>query len=353
MNRGLNKILRFSIITLVLIAGCLKESSIIENNKHVNADTSGAMIEYLQRQKLPALETVEEWENEYSRGIAIKTKHYEIYTTFLEPLVLRQIPGYMESCYRGYNDQFGRLIETENRFKIYLFATRQQWEDFTKTFAGPQASLYCKIKAGAYYLNGSCVAYNIGRERTFSVLGHEGWHQFNRRNFKYRLPSWLDEGIAMLFEVSRYERGKFYFEPDKNFQRRGALKKTLLENKMIPLRELVALNPGEVVGKDEGRAVAAFYSQSYALVRFLREENYGRRLKDYHRILLGGLNGTWPLNEDGKKIASDRNIRLTVSWNRFIGRKLFANYISEDFEDIEKEYLNFCRKIVYHIRLRK
>ena len=96
---------------------------------------------------------------------------------------------------------------------MYLFGQRKQWDDFTSTFAGRQAGLYNKIKAGAYYLNGSCVAYNIGRERTFAVLGHEGWHQFNSRLFKYRLPSWVDEGIAMQFETSRYENGLFYFEP--------------------------------------------------------------------------------------------------------------------------------------------
>ncbi|MHC4123583.1 MAG: hypothetical protein ACYSSI_08435 [Planctomycetota bacterium] len=352
MSTCLNKIFRVSIIAIVLLAGCLKESSTVKSDRPKSTGTYNTIIEYLQQQKLPALESVEEWENEYSPGIAIKTRHYEIYTTLMEPLMLRQVPGYMESCYQGYNGQFPQPIETETKFRVYLFASRQQWEAFTKSFAGPQASIYCKINAGAYYLNGSCVAYNIGRERTFSVLGHEGWHQFNRRNFKYRLPSWLDEGIAMLFETSRYERGKFYFEPGKNLQRLGSLKKTLLENKMIPLRELVGLNPGEVIGKDVG-AVAAFYSQSYTLVRFLREENYGKRLKDYHRMLLGGLNGTWPLSEEGKKIASDRNIRLTVRWNRFVGQKLFAHYVSEDVEDIEEEYLRFCRKIVYRIRLGK
>jgi len=53
------------------------------------------------------------------------------------------------------------------------------------------------------------VVYYIGRERTFSALGHEGWHQFNSRHFKFRLPSWLDEGIAMLFEIHRSEKGFF------------------------------------------------------------------------------------------------------------------------------------------------
>jgi len=195
------------------------------------------------------------------------------------------------------------------------------------------------------------VVYNIGRERTFSVLGHEGWHQFNSRHFKFRLPSWIDEGIAMLFETSRYDKGLFYFEPGKNMQRLGALKMTLINNKMIPLRKLIAMNPGEaIVTSDE--TVAAFYSQAYALVRFLREEDYGKRLGNYHQLLLGGLRGNWPLSRTAKRIAADRNIPLTVRWNRAVGSMLFKQYISDDFDQIEKEYVAFCRKIVYHVRLR-
>ena len=310
------------------------------------------MIDYLQRQNLPALKSVELWQNEYGPGLKLTTEHYEIFTTLLEPLMLSQVPGFMESAYRGYQGQLPEPIETTTKFTVYLFAERGQWEDFTKTFTGPQAPLYCKIKAGAYYLNGACVAYNIGRERTFSVLGHEGWHQFNSRHFKFRLPSWLDEGIAMLFEANRYDRGLFYFEPSRNLGRLGGLKKTLMENKMIPLEKLIAMNPGEALATDETEVVMALYSQSYALVRFLREEDYGKRLANYHRLLLDGLRGKWPLGKGHKRIAADRNIPLTIRWNRAVGSQLFKQYIGGDFERIEEEYITFCRKIVYHVHFK-
>ena len=108
----------------------------------------------------------------------------------------------MESAYKAYNSQLPVPIKTSSKFIIYLFADRTQWEHFTWTFAGEQAEIFYKIKAGAYYHNDACVAYDIGPERTFSTLGHEGWHQFSSRHFKYRLPSWLDEGVAMLFETT-------------------------------------------------------------------------------------------------------------------------------------------------------
>ncbi|MBN2457007.1 MAG: hypothetical protein JXB29_10830 [Sedimentisphaerales bacterium] len=340
------------IVVLFALTGCFDETANKERYRQQNLGGAVGIIQHLKRQNLPTVEAIEIWPNKFGEGIIIVTGHYRIYTTLLDPLMLGQVPGFMESAYNGYNRQLPRPIETRSKFDIYLFATRAQWEEFTEGFTGSHAGLYRKIKAGAYYLKDVCVVYNIGRERTFSVLGHEGWHQFNKRHFRFRLPSWLDEGIAMLFEVSRYEKGLFYFEPDKNLQRLGSLKKTLAGNKMIPLDKLIGMNPGEVLATDSDQAVAAFYSQSYALVRFLCEDDYGKRFSGYQQILLGGLRGTWPLDSTDKRIATDRNIPMTVGWNRKIAGQLFETYIGSDFGQIEKEYIRFCRKIVYHVRFR-
>jgi hypothetical protein len=206
--------------------------------------------------------------------------------------------------------------------------------------------MFCKIKAGAYYHKGACVVYDIGIERTFSALAHEGWHQFNGRCFKFRLPSWLDEGIAMLFETHANNNGLFFFQPSENMYRLDGLRKTMINNKMIPIQELIAMNPGDVLATNQTKEVMAFYSQSYALVRFLQEAGYGRWRGMYRRLLLDGLTGDWALDETNKKIATDRNVPKTVLWNRVVGRGLFEDYVTDDFKQIEKEYITFCRQIV-------
>ena len=347
----MRKLAYICVFGIVPIVGCLESQSTIDSSKALRVDTPMGMMEYLEGQRIPALESVENWESPYGLGLRITTVHYKILTTLMEPLMLSQLPGFVESAYRGYNKQLPMPIDTDIKLTIYLFANREQWEDFTRSFAGPQAPIYLKIMSGAYHLNGACVTYNIGRERTFSAIGHEGWHQFNKRHFKYRLPSWIDEGIAMQFEASRYERGFFYFEPSQNLNRLGSLKVTLAKDKMIPLRELIAVNPGEVLIVSED-AVMAFYSQSYALVRFLREDNYGKRLGNFYTMMVDGLDGKWPLDEQGKRIAANRNIPMTVLWNRTVGTKLFEYYISDDFDKIEQEYLAFCRKITRNIRFK-
>ncbi len=292
------------------------------------------------------LESVELWRSDYGAGLKLNTAHYQIFTTLGDPNLLRQVPRFMEAAYRGYNGELPESIETRHKFTIYLFANRREWEDFTRAFTGERAELFCKIKAGAYCHNGVCVTYKLEDGRTLSALGHEGWHQFSGRHFAFRLPSWLDEGIAMLFEHYVIKGGEFYFEPAGNTYRLNGLAATLRENRVIRLRDLLATSPGEVLATDEANAVTAFYSQSYALARFLRESEFGFWRGDYRRLLKDGLTGDWPIDRVSRRIARDRNQPRTLLWNRIVGVGLFEKYIDKDIEGLERKYLAYCRTIV-------
>ncbi len=335
------------ILATFCLAGCTSSyhaRAVPAQGDEARAD-GAALLERLRSEHLPALVSVEPWENKYGPGLKLTTEHYEILSTMTEPLMLRMVPGFIESAYGGYNAQLPQPLDTANPLQIYLFADRRQWEDFTRNFAGEQATIFCKIKSGAYYLNGACVVYDIGPKRTLSALGHEGWHQFNSRHFQYRLPSWLDEGVAMQFETSVSDGGLFRFDPAANTQRLGALQDTLSHGKPIPLKELVATSPGEALATDQDEAVMAFYSESYALVRFLREVDSGRRLDSYRRLLADGLLGRWPLDESAGTTAADRNLPRTIPWNRQVGRQLFEHYIGTNLDQLDREYTAFCRRI--------
>jgi len=336
------------IVAIGLVGGCASDGS--GALPAVEPGTSDP-IAALSVSRLPAVRGVARWESKYGDGLIITTEHYTIRTTLTDPLILRLLPTFLESAYEGYQRELPERISTQNTFEVYLFARREEWEAFTDDFVDYDAAVYKKIQKGAYCLKGACVAYYIGRNETYSAIGHEGWHQFCGRHFMYRLPSWLDEGIATLFETSSYRNGRWVFEPQMNLGRLGGLKRTILDGKMVPLRQLLGLNPGEVIGGQS--STVAFYAQSYALVRFLREEGYGKRLGQYHALLLGGLHGQWSLPEELQTAAADRNVRLTVRWNSYVGPVLFEQYITPDLGLIEEEYLNYCRKITYHVRLRQ
>lgn len=340
------------IAAVLCLLGCeegLKSGSLPQATTNLNG--AGRMADYLRNE--PAVQDVQPWNNAYGDGLVVRTKHYTLYTTLLEPLMLRQVPAFLESAYQAYQSQLPRPLHKTQPLQVYLFGSRSQWEQFTRKMTGADAEMYLKIRRGAYAFNGIVVAYNIGRKQTFSVIGHEGWHQFNQRLFAYRLPSWLDEGIAMLFETCRYRQGQFVFEPSRNLMRLGALKETIAKRQMIPLRQLIVLNPGQVLSDDGSTDdVVAFYAQNYALVRFLREYDYGVRLRRYHALLLGGADGTWPLPQALASLAADRTRPLTVGWNMQVSPILFKYYIEPEINTLEAQYQAFCQKIVYHVRLK-
>jgi hypothetical protein len=284
---------------------------------------------------------VRAWSFEGHAGAVIETRHYALHTTLLDPLVATRLAGFVEAAYQAYQQSLPSPVRPGERMTVYLLADRGQWESFTDTFAGTEAALYKQIRKGAYCLRGTCVAYPIGIEQTLSALGHEGWHQFAAGHFFYRLPSWLDEGMATQFESYEVPQGRFVFRPDRNAMRLGGLKQAIERGGLIPLRTLIELNPGQVLDNDN--SAAAFYSQVYALTRFLKETgSWGRQ---YRQMIKDGMTGAWPVDSATGRALEDRRAVLTGRMNGDLSRQLFARYIHEDVEQMQAAYESYCRKI--------
>jgi hypothetical protein len=97
---------------------------------------------------------------------------------------------------------------------------------------------------------------------------------------------------------------------------------------------------------DQSGAVMAFYSQSYALVRFLKEAAGGRYRIGYQQMLRDGFSGRWPLSQDAVRIAQDRNLPRTIGWNRLVGSTLFTRYVGADLDRLDQEYGAYCRRML-------
>ena len=340
-----------SVFACVLVSGCVSDSRQVSFYEGVQAglDFEG-LRDVLEDQ--PGVESVEEWDNKYGSGAVIRTAHYKIYTTLDEPLMLRGVPAYMESCYRAYQGKFGLDVVSAELMDVYLFKSREQWEKFTVDTTGELSGLYLKIQRGAYYTDGRCVAYNIGRKKTFSVMGHEGWHQFSHRNFMYRLPSWLDEGIAMQFEAFDERDGYYHFDSQKNLGRLAGLKKQFQTGKFISLDELVVLNPGIVISMEDDGATSAYYSQVWALVRFLTEYQYGSYKSGLVNMVNGAMLGTWPVDSKSGDVLSDKKRVMSSGMNSYISAAMFNEYIDGDVSILEAEYAGFCLKESKKIRFK-
>jgi len=323
------------------------------------------LVKHLRR--LPTVKSVEPWllpeiiRDRATPALKVTTAHYRIFTSLQDLLILRQVPVFLESAFRSYCKVTGQAAVSDKKLLVYVFDSRRQWEDFTRHWAGPNAQVYLKIKAGAYYLNGACVAYHITRRSDFSVLAHEGWHQFADEMFKFRLPAWLDEGLATNFEQFVWEKGRVRFDSRFNGSRLWALRQGLAGEQFLHLADLLVLDAGRVLSHlsqigSSGPAdpkISVYYAQLYGLVRFLREENYGQHYLDFQAMLDDARLGRWPLDPQLKAEATQRRHNPSRRWNALVGPLVFKTYIHPAPGEIEPDYLSFCRKIVAGVRFKK
>jgi len=313
--------------------------------------------------RLPTVEEVEVWtlpsiiRDESARGMKISTRHYEVFTTMEDPLIVERVPFFMESCFVRYNELMNVSVEGRKKLAVYLFNTREQWEDFTRLWTGASAEAYLQIPEGAYYAEGACVVYHIFRRVNFAILAHEGWHQFVDEYFTLPAPSWLNEGVATGFETFAWDDGQVVFRPEGNRARLMTLYQAMLGNELIPLAELVKLDPGyyleaEIAGEEHrvSSPMGTYYAQVYALVRFFQEAGQGRYLQSFQEMLGDGYKGEWPLDALERFMATRMKSRVTRGWNQRVGPLLIESYFKTTAADLEPAYRTFCQKIVASIR---
>lgn len=354
-------ILLIAISTLLTLWGCESQPLAVSQPLQTS-DMQARLIKSLQR--VPAVQQISPWtlpdfiDDRDTPALTIRTLHYQVHSTLSDPLVARQVPVLLESAYRSYCESVGDTLTLDAPLVVYIFGTRDQWEDFTEEWTGTQAPLYMQIQRGAYYLNGATVAYHLGRSANFSVLAHEGWHQFCDALFAFRLPSWLDEGLATSFEAYQWDRGRVTFNAKHNGGRLVALKQGLLSGTFFPLPELLRRDPGAVLSMTlasdtsaSDPVVAAYYGQVYALMRFLNEYNYGQYRPGLQRLLADAHHGAWPITPDLQAEARRTDKNPTRRWNAIVGPLLFQNYIVANPAQLEDAYRAFCFKITTPVKL--
>src|SRR5438270_6430897 len=152
------------------------------------------------------------------------------------------VPQVMEGAYAQYELLVPGVALSGKPMDCYIFYDRMEWNDFTKQTTGQDASIYLQIRRGGYALKDRYVAYFIGVNGTASVAAHEGWHQFVSRNFKGRLPPFLEEGLATTFEGVEFNGGLPRWNPSINPLRAQALRRTVDEKQLWPTEQLIRMH---------------------------------------------------------------------------------------------------------------
>jgi len=283
------------------------------------------------------------WNSPGSTGELLRTKHYRIYTTATRPEVARYLPAFMEAAHQNYLVLTGLDDPPGNEpLTIYMMATREEWALLTENVIEMGREKYLAIEAGGYFHNGVCVFWDIGGNATFSVAAHEGLHQFLASQLTDPLPTWLEEGLCVSAEGHQIHANRVLFTPNRNSLRLAALRRAITQGHWLSLSKLLTTDPGEIVAQGTRKSVS-YYSQLWALSVFIRTHpTYSVGLRRLVRdAQLGRIARTLG-------IVPSEMLRLAASpriYNRALGERFVRQYISEDLEELGREYLAFANKL--------
>jgi hypothetical protein len=269
----------------------------------------------------------------------VKTAHYDIYSTIDDDEMLGKIAQLMEGSLTAYETLDPHSQPSTTPMECYIFAKRNDWAEFTREHAGAQTPLLLQINRGGYTIGDWYVAYNIGETSTLSVAAHEGWHQFVARHVKARLPPFLEEGLATMFEGVQFKNGVPCYNLSINQNRSIALRTAMDNNSMWPLVDLLGMNAGDIVGRP-GNKIEAWYAQAWALGRFLWDADNGIHRPALRQLLADAADGTIY-----DPTGPHRN-RLRY-WNQIGVKAMLEHYLGESFDKIDADYQTSCRHIAY------
>lgn len=282
---------------------------------------------------------VDSWKYEETPAYRLTTRHYTIYTTLKDLQYANEIAQVMEGAFDVYCQLVGSIPAGSAAMNCYVFARRDEWADFTRRNTGPTAGVYLQINHGGYTLRDWYVAYDLGDTRTYSVAAHEGWHQFAARNFAGRLPPFLEEGIACMFEDVQIKNGLPRFNLSVNRIRAHALRRAIEKKSLIPLSKLATLHAGEIVGRS-GEVIDTFYAQNWAFAKFLREANHGQYAPVLQRLLADTAAGQ-------AYDPSGTHQRNVGGWDPSSVGPMLEHYFDLPLDEINRRYMEYLNVVAY------
>jgi hypothetical protein len=287
----------------------------------------------------PAAVHTEPWTYESDEGELIHTDHYDIYTTVADPDVRHRIADVMEGGLGEYQRIAPGVPISPKPMQCFVFRNREEWTDFTRRHTGVDAYIYLQINRGGYTVRDWYVSYFVGEAATLSVAAHEGWHQFVSRNFKGRLPPFLEEGIATMFEDLEWDNDLPRWNLTMNRSRLQSLRRAVEGDYIYPLSDLIQKHAGNVVA-ESGNHIDAFYAEDWAFATFLWSADDGKYRPAMRRLMSDVADGS-VFDPTGVHANSQ------MPWNPAGVKPMLEHYLGMNLDQIDAEYQKYIRKIAF------
>lgn len=288
----------------------------------------------------PVTIATQSWSYGDAPGYILSTPHYTVHTTLQDLEFAKKLTQLLEAAFHQYQ-QFAPGIDLSDKpMDCYIFATREQWADFTVKNTGSTAKVFLQINRGGYTVRDWFVAFELpGRQRTYSVVAHEGFHQFVSRNYSGRLPPFLEEGMACMFEDIDYEKELPRFNLSVNRSRAHALRRAIEAKSLFALDDLVRMHAGEIVSRS-GLTIDTFYAQNWAFARFLWEGENQRFRPGLQKMMIDTAKGT--INDPSRALKSPN-----APWNPAAVPMILERYLGMSFDELSARYQTYLRSIAY------
>lgn len=287
----------------------------------------------------PVGATAQSWNFGDEKGTVLESQNYRVYTTIQDEEVRDLLPQVMEGAMAMYRRVAPETPTSQRPLECYMFRWRSEWDAYTQRYAGNDAKIYLQIRSGGYTVQDRYVAYYIGKQGTISVAAHEGWHQFAGRFFKGRLPPFLEEGLACMFETISWQDRLPRWNLSVNAPRAQTLRKAIEAKQLWPLEQICAMHAGDIVG-DTGDRIDAFYAQAWAFARFLWEAEDGKYRPALQKWLAETAAGT-------VYDPTRSHTRASAPWNRQAVKPIIEHYLGMDLKEVDQAYQAFLKKIAY------
>ncbi len=231
----------------------------------------------------------------------VKGAHYTIHTGVNDEALVAELSRRMDVMYDQYclaMRPFRPVDETP--LKVVLFEKRKTYMAFTNNVATNTGGFF---RPGEHPMLVSYLDDN-GRDGLRRTLQHEAFHGFAYFAISRNIPTWLNEGMAQLFEEGIWT-GKKFLMGQVPPRRLRQLHSDVRGHKLVPFDQFFRVTPERWAKTLHGNANAGatYYGEAWAIAYFLQ---FGpdQRDRDHFLDALAGLHAE--PDGDGQQIFAAR-----------------------------------------------
>ncbi|MFW6108047.1 MAG: peptidase MA family metallohydrolase [bacterium] len=237
----------------------------------------------------------------------LETRHFVIQTDTGRH-VCKNAGRAMEQLYKEFQDIFGVKEGAQaKKTELVIFKEKADFLAYAKDLGGQLREGTLGFYRWAADGRSQIVAYKRQTEEhhTLSTLYHEATHHFLKLALGRQPPLWLNEGLAVFFETSRWERGRLKTGVIPR-RRLKLLQRAVKLDRHYPLAKLMTF------GKDKYDALA--YAEGWSLVYFLLDKAGRKRFGQYLQKLRDGDDP----DEAFKSSFTDDIQKLEEKWKAYV-----------------------------------